>query len=103
MFGQQRVCVVFNLQGKASIREIQFCADKLVVLDNRNNVTIFSLDTKKRVATYAPPGHVAALLTDPTLDYCLTGLQNGESEIRMQIVANEKQETSSLTTSTVKP
>ncbi|KAK5942344.1 Lethal(2) giant larvae sro7 [Knufia obscura] len=78
VFGQRRVCVIFNLQRRASIQEIQFCGERLVVLDNKNDITIFSLDSRKRVATYSPPGHVAALLTDPSLDYCLTGLQNGD-------------------------
>lgn len=78
VFGQRRVSVTFNLQGRASIREIQFCGEKLIVLDNKNHVSIFSLETRKRIATYSPPGQVTALLTDPSLDYCLTGLQNGE-------------------------
>ena len=69
--------MTFNLQGRASIRDIQFCGEKLIVLDNKNNITIFSLETNKRIATYSPPGQVTALLTDPSLDYCLTGLQNG--------------------------
>lgn len=77
VYGQRRVCVTFNLQKRASVQEIQFCGDKLVVLDSKNDVTIFNLDSRKRIATYAPPGRVTALLTDPSLDYCLTGLQNG--------------------------
>ncbi|ETN37850.1 uncharacterized protein HMPREF1541_07473 [Cyphellophora europaea CBS 101466] len=78
VFGQRRVCAVLNLQRRASIREIQFCADKLVVLDNKNDINIFSLATKRLLANYAPPGHVVCMLTDPSLDYCFTGLQSGE-------------------------
>ncbi|KAK5075524.1 Lethal(2) giant larvae sro7 [Lithohypha guttulata] len=78
IYGQRRVCVTFNLQKRASVQEIQFCGDKLVVLDSKNDVTIFNLGSRKRIATYAPPGRVTALLTDPSLDYCLTGLQNGD-------------------------
>lgn len=59
------------------MKEIQFCGDKLIVLDDKNDVNIFSLELRKRVATYSPPGQVTALLTDPSLDYCLTGLQSG--------------------------
>ena len=57
---------------------LQFCADKLVVLDSKNDVSVFSLDTKRLICNYAPPGHVTAIVTDPSVDYCLTGLQNGE-------------------------
>jgi syntaxin-binding protein 5 len=49
-----------------------------VILDNKNDVTVYSLVTKQQVANYAPPGHVTAILTDASLDYCLTGLQNGK-------------------------
>jgi syntaxin-binding protein 5 len=79
VFGQRRVCVTFYPPRRASIKELQFCADKLIVLDNKNDVTVFSLDTKRQIANYAPPGHVTVILTDPCLDYCLTGLQNGRS------------------------
>lgn len=79
VFGQRRVCVTFPLQRRASVREIQFCGERLIVLDDKNDITIFSLDTKKRIATYAPPGQATCLVTDPSLDYCLTGLQNGGS------------------------
>lgn len=77
IFGQKRVSVVFNPPRPASIRELQFCGDKLVVMDSKNDVSIFSLETKRVIANYAPPGHVTALVTDPNLDYCLSGLQNG--------------------------
>ncbi|EXJ85737.1 hypothetical protein A1O1_06105 [Capronia coronata CBS 617.96] len=78
VFGQKRVCVTFTPPRRSSIRALQFCADKLIVLDSKNDVSIFSLETKKIVTTYAPPGHVTAILTDPSLDYCFTGLQNGD-------------------------
>ena len=29
------------------------------------------------IATYAPPGTITAMVTDPSLDYCLIGLQSG--------------------------
>ncbi|KIW11213.1 hypothetical protein PV08_10513 [Exophiala spinifera] len=78
VYGQKRVNVTFRPPRPASIRDIQFCADKLVVLDSKNDVSVFSLDSKHMLANYSPPGHVTALLTDPSLDYCLSGLQNGE-------------------------
>ena len=33
------------------------------------------------IASYAPPGHVMALASDPCLDYCFIGLQNGRYEL----------------------
>ena len=62
------------------MRDIQFCGDKLVVSDSKNDINVFSLDTRNMVASYSPPGRVTAVLTDPTLDYCLIGLQNGGYE-----------------------
>ena len=47
------------------------------MLDSKNDVSVFSLDTRRQIANYAPPGQVCAVLTDPSLDYCLIGLQNG--------------------------
>ena len=79
MYGQKRVCVCFRPARKSSLRTIQFFGDKLVALDSKNDVSIFSLDTRQMVASYAPPGHPTALLTDPTLDYCLIGLASGRS------------------------
>lgn len=69
--------MVFKPARKSSLRTIQFCADKLVALDSKNDISVFSLETNQMVASYAPPGHVTVVLTDPTLDYCLIGLSNG--------------------------
>ncbi|KAJ5188616.1 hypothetical protein N7472_007630 [Penicillium cf. griseofulvum] len=78
VFGQRRVSVVFEFQRKASARFLQFCADKLISIDSRNEISIYSLVTGRTVVSYAPPGQVTALLTDPCLDYAFIGLQNGE-------------------------
>lgn len=77
VFGQARVSVTFKLPRKASVKILQFCADKLISLDTKNDISLFSLDTTRILASYSPPGLVTALLTDPTLDYALIGLQNG--------------------------
>ncbi|RMZ74972.1 hypothetical protein DV737_g5555, partial [Chaetothyriales sp. CBS 132003] len=78
VFGQARVCINLRPPRRASIRQLQFCADKLIVFDNKNDVTIFALDTGAQIANYAPPGHVTAIATDPNIDYVLMGMQNGE-------------------------
>lgn len=60
------------------MKELYFCEDKLIVFDNRNDVTIFNLDSKKRAVSFTSPGQATAIVCDPTLDYCLIGLQNGD-------------------------
>ena len=77
VFGQRRVSVVFSFQRKASAKFIQFCADKLISVDSRHELNVYSLESKKSIASYTPPGQITALLTDPSLDYAFLGLQNG--------------------------
>lgn len=69
--------VVFQFPRKASAKFLQFCANKLISVDSKNEISIYSLETKKTLVTYAPPSHATALLTDPSLDYAFIGLQNG--------------------------
>ncbi|KAK6838238.1 hypothetical protein RU639_000350 [Aspergillus parasiticus] len=78
VFGQRRVSVVFSLPRKASAKFLQFCADKLVSVDSKSEICVFSLETRQTLFSYAPPNHVSALLTDPSLDYAFIGLQNGD-------------------------
>ncbi|MCJ1394745.1 hypothetical protein MMC18_007625 [Xylographa bjoerkii] len=78
VFGGNRVSVVLSTPRKSSISTLQFCAEKLLSLDSKNDIVIFSLETKLMVASYSPPSKVTALLSDPTLDYALIGLQNGD-------------------------
>lgn len=77
VFGQGRVSVVLPLPRKASVKAIHFVVDRLVVLDSKHEVSIFSLETTRILASYTPPGGVTALITDPSLDFALIGLQNG--------------------------
>lgn len=79
VFGQRRVSVIFNLPRKASAKFLHFCADKLVSVDSKSEVSIFSLKTKKTLVSYAPPSHVSAVAVDPSIDYIVLGLQNGTS------------------------
>lgn len=77
VFGQSRVSVVLPLPRKSSVKAIHFVVDKLVILDSKNEVSVFSLETARILASYNPPGGVTALVTDPCLDFALIGLQNG--------------------------
>ncbi|EAU35077.1 conserved hypothetical protein [Aspergillus terreus NIH2624] len=78
VFGQRRVSVVLSLPRKASAKFLQFCADKLVSVDSKSEICVFSLETRQTLFSYAPPSYVSALLTDPSLDYAFIGLQNGD-------------------------
>ncbi|KAJ5174424.1 uncharacterized protein N7482_000301 [Penicillium canariense] len=79
VFGQRRVAVVFNFPRKASAKFLQFCADKLISVDSKNEICIFSLESNSLVTSYAPPGQPTALATDPSLEYAFIGLSNGET------------------------
>lgn len=79
VFGQRRVSVTLEFPRNASARFLQFCGDKLVSIDSRNEICVFSLESRRMVIAYAPPGQATALLTDPSLDYAFIGLQNGWS------------------------
>ncbi|KAL8651278.1 MAG: hypothetical protein Q9210_003352 [Variospora velana] len=78
VFGQGRVSVTLPLPRKASVKAIHFVVDKLIVVDSKNEISVFSLETTRILASYSPPGSVTALTTDPCLDFSLIGLQNGE-------------------------
>ncbi|OAX82388.1 hypothetical protein ACJ72_03261 [Emergomyces africanus] len=78
IFGQERVSAVFTLPRKASVNILQFCTDKIVSVDSKHELCVFSLETRKQLAAYTPPGHVTALLTDPSLEYAFIGLQSGD-------------------------
>ncbi len=78
VFGQSRVEVVLPLPRPASVKLLQFCADKLLCVDSKNDLSVFSLETKKFVNAHSPPGKITALHSDPTLDYALLGTQQGD-------------------------
>ncbi|KAJ5887943.1 hypothetical protein N7495_007984 [Penicillium taxi] len=78
VFGQRRVLVVFKFPRKASAKYLQFCSNKLISIDSKNEITIYSLETRAVLTSYAPPGHATALATDPSLDYAFIGLSNGD-------------------------
>lgn len=78
IFGRKRVEVVLPLPHPASVRILQFCAEKLLCVDSRNDLSVFSLETKKLVNAHSPPAKITALHSDPTIDYALLGTQHGE-------------------------
>ncbi|SMQ55332.1 unnamed protein product [Zymoseptoria tritici ST99CH_3D7] len=79
MFGRDRVQAVLPLPAHgASPKTLQFCAEKLVCLDSKNDVSIYSIELKRLITSFSPPGVVTALCTDPMLDYALVGMQTGD-------------------------
>ncbi|KAJ5287989.1 hypothetical protein N7478_003675 [Penicillium angulare] len=78
VFGQRRVLMVFQFPRKASAKFLRFCAGKLVSIDSKNEISIYSLEARRLMTSYAPPGQATCLETDPSLDYALIGLSNGD-------------------------
>ncbi|ROW02543.1 hypothetical protein VMCG_06151 [Cytospora schulzeri] len=78
VFGQNRVQKYFQPSRPSSIRSVQFCANRLISLDNRGELTIWDLDTAKRVAGGPCGSGVVTMVTDPMLDWALMGQTTGD-------------------------
>ncbi|CAG8972386.1 hypothetical protein HYALB_00007139 [Hymenoscyphus albidus] len=78
VFGQARIQYNFTLPRRASVKQLHFVADRLISLDSKNEIIVWDLQSKQKLASFNPPGVVTALVTDPMLDWIFTGLQNGE-------------------------
>lgn len=79
VFGRSRIQATLDLQTRgASVHTLQFCADKLVCLDNKHMISVYSLELKRVISSHSPPGAVMAICTDPTLDYAFLGMQTGD-------------------------
>ncbi|KAI9830217.1 MAG: hypothetical protein M1826_005019 [Phylliscum demangeonii] len=78
VFGQKRVAATFSLPRKASVKRLQFTADRLLVMDSKDQLLLYSLETRRLLATHAFPSTVAAVVTDASLDWALIGLQSGK-------------------------
>ncbi|ORY67197.1 lethal giant larvae like, C-terminal-domain-containing protein [Pseudomassariella vexata] len=78
VYGQTRVHKFLVPPRPCSFSQLQFCAHRLVSLDTKNEVGIWNLDTGSRIAGFRAPGVVASMVTDPMLDWCFLGMQNGE-------------------------
>ncbi|TAQ88158.1 hypothetical protein B7494_g3520 [Chlorociboria aeruginascens] len=78
VFGQNRVQVTLTLPRRASVKTLLFCSNRLISVDSKNEIVIWDLEKAKKLASYAPPGVVTCLVTDPMLDWALIGLQSGD-------------------------
>lgn len=78
VFGQVRVHKLLVPSRSCSFSDVQFCNNRLVSLDTKNEVTIWDIDTGKRIVGFRAPGIVCCMLTDPMLDWCFLGMQTGD-------------------------
>ncbi|KAI0002724.1 lethal giant larvae like, C-terminal-domain-containing protein [Xylariaceae sp. FL0662B] len=78
VYGQNRVQKSFIPPRSSSFADLQFCANRLISLDTKNEIIIWDLDTGKRIAGFHAPGIVSCMVTDPMLDWCFLGMQSGE-------------------------
>ena len=62
------------------MKSLHFRAEKLISLDSKNEISIFSLETRRLLTLYCPPNAVTALVTDLTLDFAILGLQSGKEK-----------------------
>lgn len=78
VFGRGRICATLPLaRSGAAAQVLQFCADKLVCLDSKHDLSVYSLEAKRLLASHSP-GIVTAIATDPAIDYCILGMQTGD-------------------------
>ena len=79
IYGRNRIQVTLQLPARsASVQSLQFCAEKLVCVDTKHDVCVFSLELKRLLTSYSPPGVVTTLCTDPMIDYAFLGMQTGD-------------------------
>ncbi|PSR75821.1 lethal giant larvae like, C-terminal-domain-containing protein [Coniella lustricola] len=78
VFGRDRIQKFFVPPRPTSFKSLHFCANRLVSLDTKGELTIWDLDTAKRVAGGACGSAIATMVTDPMLDWAFAGQSNGE-------------------------
>ncbi|KAL7274540.1 Lethal(2) giant larvae sro7 [Rhizina undulata] len=79
VFGQKRVHVTYNLPRKANVKFVKLSGSRLVVVDSRNELTVFDLTTPGAPGqAWSPPGIVTDIHVEPGLDWVFTGLQSGD-------------------------
>ncbi|PKS13028.1 hypothetical protein jhhlp_000369 [Lomentospora prolificans] len=78
IFGQRRVQKTLDPPKPTSLRSLHFTGNKLVSLDSRNELTIWDLDSAKRIGGGMVPGGAVCITTDPMLDWAMLALTNAE-------------------------
>lgn len=79
VFGRNRIQAIFPVAARgASLDTIHFCGERIVTLDSKHDIAIYSLAAKRLVVSHSPPGIASVLCTDVMLDYALLGMQTGD-------------------------
>ncbi|KAL1899233.1 Lethal(2) giant larvae sro7 [Sporothrix stenoceras] len=78
VYGRGRVSKVIRPKGGASLRQIQFSANRLVSLDAKSELAMWNLDTGNRIGGSVSAGAAVCMVTDPMLDWAFLGLTNGD-------------------------
>ncbi|CAK7562753.1 MAG: Lethal(2) giant larvae sro7 [Sporothrix epigloea] len=77
VYGRGRVNKVIRPRAGASLRQIQFSANRLISLDAKSELALWNLDTGMRIGG-AVSAAAVCMVTDPMLDWAFLGLTNGE-------------------------
>lgn len=79
VFGQHSVEVVFEFKAGTTFTELHFVKGVyLVGVSPTKGITVLSLHLKTVLLTYLPPGSVVSVCLDPSLDWLILGLANGQ-------------------------
>lgn len=78
VMGQSTVEVVFEFNSPKPIVQLKFIKGiYLVAILETSNITVLSLHSKQILSNYLPPGSVSSVELDPSLDWLIVGLTNG--------------------------
>lgn len=80
VFGQSLVEVMFEFKTSSPITDLRFVKGVYLVCVQpaASNIVVLSLHSKEILTTYLAPGHITAVETDPSLDWLILGLSNGQ-------------------------
>ena len=78
IFGQKSIEVLFSLNGKTTVKSMKFVKGiYLVIVDSKDTILVYSLFSKKILATVYCPSKITCIESDPSVDWILLGLQSG--------------------------
>lgn len=80
VYGQHMVEVVFEFKSATPISELKFIKGVYLVCIQpiSGNIIVLSLHSKEILTTYSPPGKIHSVESDPSLDFLIIGLTNGQ-------------------------
>ncbi|KAI5462312.1 lethal giant larvae like, C-terminal-domain-containing protein [Mariannaea sp. PMI_226] len=78
IFGQRRVQKIIEPPRASSFQFVQFSGNRLVTLDSKNELGVWSLDTTERIFALVVAGNVVSMVSDPMLDWVFIGTQSGD-------------------------